>query len=430
MLLTEIHNININNHLFKEADDICFKSKNLYNKTLYIVRQEFINSSKTSGSTNYLNYNTINKLMISSQDVDYKCLPTRVSNHTLMLLDKNWSSFFKSIKDWKKNPSKYKGKPNLPNYLRKKSGRYVAEYELGAISKKKLKEGIIKLSGTNIEVPFINKDKGTLKCVRVVPTPNNMIKIEIIYEVEEVDLKLDKNNILSIDLGISNLMTLTSNVIGFQPIIINGRILKGINQFYNKSKAEMQSDLPKDIHVSKRIKRLTLKRENLMRNESHKVSKFIIDLCKKFNIGNILIGKNEGWKQDINLGGKTNQNFVGIPYNSFIEKIVYKGLLCGISVKVVEESYTSKASFLDLDILPVYKKGIKNELIFSGKRVSRGIYKSADGRLINADVNGSYNIMRKELIDLGKDLSFDMIEGLAVVPVRVKSTNDYHSFLC
>lgn len=430
MYLTETHNINKSNPLYAEVDSLCFDSKNLYNKALYIVRQEFINSSKTSGTTNYINYNAIKRIMIDTNDVDYRKLPAKVSNLTLMKLDKNWLSFFKSIKDWGKNKHKYKGKPSLPNYLYKTKGRYLVEYELGAISKKKLKDGIIKLSGTNIEIPFINKDKGKLKYVRVVPTPNDMHKIEIIYDVECKDLNLNQENILGIDLGVGNLCTLTSNVAGFVPVIVNGCIIKSINQYYNKYKGLIQLELPKGVYTSKKIKKLTLKRENQLKNELHNISTNIIRLCEKYDIGRVVVGKNNHWKTECNIGDKNTQNFVDIPYNNLLLMLKYKNELIGNKFEVVDESYSSKASFLDLDVVPSYVKGDNIDHNFSGKRIKRGLYKSADGRVINADVNGSYNIMRKVIVKEGKDFTFGEIEGLAVNPVRIKSTKDFHSFLC
>jgi putative transposase len=430
MYLTETHNIKRNHPLYQEVDSLCFDSKNLYNKALYLVRQEFIGSSLSGETANYINYNTVNRIMINTNDVDYRKLPAKVSNLTLMKLDKNWLSFFKSIKDWGKNKHKYKGKPSLPKYLPKKQGRYLVEYELGAISKTKLKDGIIKLSKTNIEIPFINKDKGQLKYVRLVPGPNDMHKIEIIYDVEEKDLKLNQENILTIDLGVSNLCTLTSNKEGFTPLIINGCIIKSINQHYNKYKGLMQSELPKGVYSSKKIKKLTLKRENQLKYELHNISSFLMKLCIKNNIGRIVVGKNEHWKTECNLGDKTNQNFVGIPYNNLLMMLDYKSKLIGNSYGIVDESYSSKASFLDLDDVPNYVKGSDVEHKFSGKRIKRGLYKSADGRVINADVNGSYNILRKVMFKEGKDFTFGEIEGLAVNPVRIKSTKDFHRFLC
>lgn len=427
MYLVEKHRINKSHSLFKEIDNLCFLSKNLYNRANYLVRQEFIETSKLkeSGLTEtaiYFNYNSINRMMIDNNDVDYCALPRKVSNQVLMSLDSNWTSFFRSIKDYVKCPSKYNGKPSLPKYKHKTKGRYFLKYEKGAISTKLLKKGIIKLSKTNIEIPFIalQKDNNlSLIEVRIVPKLNNYV-IEIVYEKKEEKYDLDYNNILGIDLGINNLMTLTSNIKGLKPEIVNGRPLKSINQYYNKQLSKFKSQLPyykegEQLKTSNKIKSLTTKRNSKVDDYLHKASKYIIDYCLMNNIGTIVIGKNKQWKNEINLGSKNNQNFVQIPFNKLISFIDYKGYLKGILVVVREESYTSKASFIDLDEIPTYSKNSEIEYKFSGKRIIRGMYRSKEGRKINADVNGSYNIIRKEF----PNCFADGIEGVAVHPVRV-----------
>jgi putative transposase len=446
MQLTEKHIITKSNSLYKEIDALCFLSKNLYNAANYTIRQEFISTTKLKkdGVVNhatYLNYYAINKLFIDSNNIEYTLLPRKVSNHTLMALDRNWRSFFASIKDWSKNPSKYKGKPNLPKYLPKTKGRYMLSYELDAISKKEIKSGFIKLSGTNIKIPFINKSENTkLKLCRIIPSANNIYTIEIVYEKQETNLNINKNNIMGIDLGVNNLATLTSNKVGYIPQIINGRPLKSYNQYYNKQRAILQEQLStnKQGKTSNKIKQLTHKRNCKVDNYIHKASKYIIEDCIKNDIGTIVIGKNDGWKQDVNMSKVNNQNFVPIPFNKLIEQIQYKGKMVGIDVILTEESYTSKASFLDLDEMPVYQKpntisnvteSIDNEstivniidknnntkkYVFSGYREHRGSYKlKGRKKRINADVNGSYNSIRKVF----SKAFADGTEGLAVVPL-------------
>lgn len=274
-----------------------------------------------------------------------------------------------------------------------------------------------------IIISFINKDiADKLCCVRIVPKLNNNYVIEIVYERKETNLNLNPDNILSIDLGINNLMTLTSNKKGIEPLLVNGRPLKSINQYFNKKLAEFKSELPFNpktgyqLGISNKIKRLTLKRNNKIEDYFHKSSKYIIDFCKANDIGIIIIGKNDGWKQEVNMGDKNNQNFVTIPFNSLIQKSSYKAKMVGINVIVREESYTSKASFLNLDVIPDYNSNEKIDYNFSGYRVDRGLYKIKGKKIyINADVNGSYNIMRKEF----PNAFVDGIEGLAVNPIRV-----------
>jgi putative transposase len=420
LILTEQHIIKKTHEFYKECDNLCFLSKNLYNKANYIVRQEFIQTTKDKQAglrenANYLNYTKINRKFVDTQDFDYTKLPRKVSNQTLMLLDNNWTSFFATIKDWNKFPSKYKGKPNIPKYLNKTKGRYILTYELGAISKPYLKKGIVSLSQSNIKIPFINKEN-EIKVVRIVPK-NNQYIIEIVYEKKEKDLKLNKGNVISIDLGINNLMTLTSNKKGYQPILVNGREIKSTNQYYNKMKANLQSKLitNNNAYTSKRISKLTNKRNNKIKHMLHVISHKFIEHCIKKDVGTIVIGKNDGWKDSVNLSAINNQKFVDIPFNQLIEKIEYKGKLVGLNIIITEESYTSKASFLDLDEIPVYDKGKGDSYKFSGYRKYRGLYK-VKGRnvVINADVNGSYNILRKVF----PNTYVNGIEGLAVVPVK------------
>lgn len=408
--------IDKNHSLYNEIDKLCFLSKNLYNAGNYIVRQEFFESSKLkeSGLTDnaiWIRYNDLTKLMINNSD--YVSLPRKVSQQTLMILDRNWKSFFKSIKDYSLNPDKYSGRPKPPSYKDKKKGRFILTYTDQSISKKELKNGLIHLSGTNIILPFINKQYD-IQQVRIVPMSNMVYKIEIVYDRPIQDLKLNKDNILGIDLGLKNLITITSNQKGFNSLIIKGGVLKSINQYYNKQLAVYQSYLPKDIKTSNKINKLTSKRNKKIKHHMHEYSKYVIDLCKTNNIGVIIIGVNKGWKQDINIGSKNNQNFVSIPFSQLRQMIKYKAELCGITYIEQEESYTSKASFLDSDNIPVYKK--EKEYTFSGKRIKRGLYKSKKGLIINADVNGSYNIIRKAI----PNVFTDGIEGVVVHPNEVK----------
>ena len=195
--------------------------------------------------------------------------------------------------------------------------------------------------------------------MRIIPKVNYYV-IEVVYESQQVKLNLPEHQVASVDLGVNNLATVTSNKKGFQPIIINGRPVKSINQFYNKKKAQLQS-LLKDGQSSDRIQRLSTKRNFKISDYLHKASRYIINRLIENDIGTLIIGNNPNWKQGINIGKKNNQNFVQIPFFQFIEQLKYKAELVGIKVIVHEESYTSKASFLDLDDLPIYQKGVKHK---------------------------------------------------------------------
>jgi len=256
-----------------------------------------------------------------------------------------------------------------------------------------LRAGIIALSKTNIKIPT-KITPALVKEVRIVPGTDCYI-IEVIYE--KINNLSAKNNeaIASIDLGLNNLIALTSNQVGFQPILVNGRPLKSINQFYNKKKASLQEKLPRGIRASKRILRITRCRNQKINNYLHHTSHFIVNTLVKNSIKMLVIGKNSGQKQEINIGKANNQNFVNIPHSKLIEQLAYKCELVGIKVIESEESYTSVSSFLDSDPIPVYGDDNAKLVKFSGKRIKRGLYRSNTGKLINSDVNGSYNILRK-----------------------------------
>jgi putative transposase len=374
----EQHQINKHHPMYKVIDEYCFKSKNLYNYANYIIRQEFIHNGK------YLNSNVLDK-MLQKEDC-YKLLGSQASQKTLQLLDNNWKSFFIAIKDWKRNPSKYLGMPKLPKY-KNKDGRFIfmlkniqCSIENGYLrfSFKPLKQfnNIIK---TNI--------KNKLMQVRFIPK-SSIYVMEIVYEIE-INVQYEKTaNILGIDLGLNNFATLTNNI-GLKPIVINGKIMKSYNQYYNKKLAYYKSMLKKinNKNWSNKLDQLTLQRFNKMKNVMHKASKFIVNYCMDNNIDTIVIGNNSGWKQECNLG-KITQGFVQIPYEIFISQLQYKGENNNIKVIVTEESYTSGTSFIDNE-LPIKENYNKS------RRVQRGLFKSNGGLLINADVNGSYQIIKK-----------------------------------
>ncbi len=407
MRLVERHIIQKNHRFYPEIDRLCFLSKNLYNYANYLVRQSFIFENT------YRNYNDIQKNLQSQSD--YKAMPAKVSQQVLMIIEKNWKSFLAANNAYKETPSKFKGRPRLPGYKHKIKGRNVVVYTRQAISKKQLLKGLINLSKTEIYLKT-KVDTSKIKQVRLVPRLNHYV-IEVIYEADKQQYELEENRYASIDIGLNNLATLTFNQAGIKPLLINGRPLKSINQYYNKVKSDLQS-LERENPSSKKLKKLCNKREFKINDYLHKASRLIIDTLINEKIATLIIGHNTEWKQKINLGRRNNQNFVSIPYNKLIEMLSYKAEMVGIKVIITEESYTSKASFLDNDCLPVYQKDQKNQVTFSGKRVQRGLYRASNRKLINADVNGSLNIMRKAVPN-----AFGYgIEGVVVHPVRVTPT--------
>ncbi|RLP89128.1 transposase [Geobacillus stearothermophilus] len=390
----EQHQINSYHYLYHYCNDLCFKSKNLYNYANYIVRQEFINNNE------WIRYNSLDKMLKHEQV--YKELPAQTSQQILRLLDKNWKSFFKAIKDWIKNKEKYLGKPKLPKY-KKKNGRNVVIF---TNQQCKIKDGYIKFPKTDLKLK--TKVIEGLQQVRIVPK-GSIYVIEVVYKKEIPNMIRESNRVVGIDLGLNNFVTMVNNI-GETPIVINGKGVKSINQYYNKQKAYFQSILKKQngLDWSKRLEKLTLKRNNKIKDFMHKASRHVVDWCVKHNIDTIVIGKNDNWKQEVDLGKRLNQAFVQIPYDMFIHQLQYKAEEQGVRVIVTEESYTSKCSFLDME-------EIKKQKQYKGKRIKRGLFQSEKGILINADVNGAYNIIRKVF----PKAFADGIEGVGLHPVKL-----------
>jgi putative transposase len=377
MQLVEQHVIKPNSPFWQEVDSAAFASKNLFNLALYEMRQKFFASGFV------YSYESLYHL-VKMTDA-YKGLPAKVSQQVLKGVDKAWKGYFAAHIEWVKDPSQCLSEPKIPRYKDKTGGRNVLTYTIQAIGSKLLRIGQVALSGLK---NLVLKTKQTaIDCVRVVPKKTHYV-VEIIYTVDTQPTNLDYTLAAGIDLGLNNLAVIASNKSGFQPVVVNGRPLKSINQFYNKRKAELQSALGSDKAKSHRIDRLTDKRNRRIHHYLHTTSRKVIDLLVKNDIGLLVVGKNNGWKQEIGIGKRNNQNFVSIPHARFIEMLTYKAELVGIKLVLTEESHTSKCSFLDLE-------DIKHHDKYQGKRIKRGLFRSSSGKLINADLNGAYNIIRK-----------------------------------
>ena len=354
---------------FVQLDELCFLSKNLYNVALYHIRQYYKETGK------YLQYNKLTKILSDSNNIDYRAIPyAQSAQQVLRQVDKQYKAFYVSIKSKKMQDKKVR----LPKYKDKENGRNIFVYTNQCA---KVSNNIVYLK-TKQGILSFNTIADNIQQVRLVPKGNHIV-VEIIYNVE-YKLKEDNNRYASIDLGLDNLCTLASNVT--QSIIVNGKPLKSINHHYNKTKARLQSKLSNNKHTSKKINRLTLKRNRKIKDYMHKVSRKIVDYIEANSLNTLFVGKNAGWKDSINLGKTNNQNFVSIPYNMLIQMLEYKCKLAGINVVIVNEAYTSKCSFLD-------RENISKHDSYAGRRVRRGLFISNRGILINADINGSLNIM-------------------------------------
>ena len=381
----ERHIVKSSSPFFDVLIDFCHKSKNLYNHANFIIRQKFISNGK------WIRYNELDRILKADTEyADYADMPTAQSaQQTLRLIDKNWKSFFKSIKDWSKHKEKYLGKPKLPKYLKKNS-----KYLLILTNQNcKIKDEYIHFpkvfKGFMIKPKFLErKDYKSFQQVRIIPH-RDKLTIELIYEIKTCEKKLDNNRYVGIDFGVNNLATVANNI-GETAFIINGRPLKSTNQFYNKQISHYREICKRmnDKDYSERMNRLTDKRNAKVDDYLHKASRKIINYCLKQDICTIVIGKNKEWKQEVNMGKKNNQNFIQIPFARFIEMIQYKAEEYGIAVVLTEESYTSGTSFID-------GESPTKDNYNKSRRIKRGLFKSNNGILINADLNGAYQIIKK-----------------------------------
>ncbi len=387
----------------KQLGDLCHISKNLYNESNYDIRQEFINNGK------YISYNSLYPEKRSSENAIQ--LPAQTVQQILRNLEKNWLSFFRSIKEWKKRPEKYKSMPRLPGY-KKKDGEHILFFTNQNCS---IKDGALrfpkKCNFMGVRTKIKNED---LQQVRILPKGVGYL-VEIVYWNHVKPKELDGTRRLNIDPGLKNLVTLVNNI-DQQPIAIKGNIPKSINQYFNKKYAKIlhQFDM-QGIKESKRFYMLINKRNRKIKNFFHVVTKHIIDYCIKNNIGVIVIGHNPGQKQKINIGKKNNQKFVQLPFTMLTRQMQYKGEEAGIDVIIQEESHTSKCSVLD-------KEPIEHHDVYLGKRISRGLFRSAQGKIINADVQGGYNIGFKAFPNTFTQVEVDRIEDVGLHPLK-------HSFI-
>ena len=393
---------------YEEMDDLCFKSKNLYNATLYAVRQSFIKNGE------YLNYYRINKIFTEENNVDYRALPAKVSKYTQMLVDFAMKSFFALVK--KKKKREYDKKVRLPRYLDKTKGRMTIHYERKALSFKKRK-GFIHLSKTEIYVKLpedLNEDD--IKFARIVPG-SGKFTVEIGYE-REPEPQVMTGSYASIDPGVNNLVTMIDTVTK-NPVIINGRPLKSINQWYNKKIAEIRSETERlhGKYWSRNMSSVTNRRNNKIKDYMHKASSYIVNHLVSNRIGTLIIGEIKEWKQDTNMYKVNNQNFVCIPFEMLKSMLEYKCRLAGIEVVRQDEAYTSKCSFLEDEEIKKHEK-------YMGTRPKRGCYKTSSGRKVNADVNSACNIMKKYLLKVAgncTNLLHELVEVFSTPCLKIKT---------
>jgi len=396
---------------FRNLKYLCHIAKNLKNQAIYNVRQHYFKNKK------YLSYNENYKMLKNSEN--YKKLNSNMAQQILKEVDESFKSFFALLKLAKNG--QYNGKIKLPNYLDKDG------FTTLVIGFVRLKDDMLIIPYSNsfrkthkeiaIKLPPVLKGK-KIKEIRIIPKQHSRyFEIQYTYEVKEIQRELNENNVLGIDLGIDNLCTCVTNT--GASFIIDGRKLKSTNQYYNKINAKLQSikDKQKIERTTLRQKRITRKRNNRINDYLSKAARTIVNYCLNNDIGKLVLGYNEDFQRNSNIGSINNQNFVNIPYGKLRDKLIYLCKLYGIELKLQEESYTSKASFFDGDEIPIYDKENLQEYIFSGKRIKRGLYQTSTGKLINADCNGALNILRKSKV---VDLSILYNRGELNTPKRIR----------
>lgn len=389
ILYTRKIQIKRTNQAYKNLDQMMFLSKNLYNTCLYRERQTFFvkrdcqDLEVQKELKSYLTNFDLSKQLQDENQIDYRALPQAVSQQVCKHVYDDYLSFFSKRKSDRS--------AQIPHYLHKTKGRHKLSFPKTAISIKELRKGFIKLS--SVDTKFRIPDGINYQYIQQVDVIKRAghIQVLVMYKAPKVTLKVDNGKCLGVDLGLNNLATVVSNFKGFKPIIYDGKPLKALNQKYNKYSSKLKSKLKikgKEKYISNKILSLTRNRYNFVEDYFHKISKDIINQAVSNGVTTIIVGNNNLWKQEINLGKRNNQNFMQIPFEKLIFKLKYKALAKGIRVITTEESYTSKCSFFDNEDVCKHKD-------YQGKRIHRGLFRTSDKKTVNSDVNGALNIIRK-----------------------------------
>lgn len=399
---------------YKLLRELCHLSKNIYNESIYNIRQHYF----AEGS--FLKYEANYHVMKTSEN--YKRLGVQLAQQTMRCADASFRSFFKLlqlVKDKKFSSAAV----NIPHYL-DKNGFYALHIpEVRILDNYFCVPTSVNLRHEygfqmRIRIPDKLKDK-KIRQAHIIPHHNGKyFEVRYMFDSEEIDKpQLDKNKFLGIDLGVNNLATCVTN--SGESFILDGKRLKSLNQWYNKETARLSSIKDKQ-HIKYRTNlqyRITRKRNNQVKDYIYCASKYIINYCLDNKISNIVIGYNEGFQQNSDIGKRNNQNFTFIPFGQLKFRIQFLADRLGINVILQEESYTSQASFFDNDNVPTYNPRNPVKYAFSGRRVNRGLYTTANGTKVNADINGALNILKKCNLT---DLSILQARGKVVIPSRIR----------
>lgn len=425
--------------IFKFAEKNSALAKNLYNAALFRIRQVFTGWDKTNRTEleqsvfdeientkaacksfscrKVLSYTSLRKILVANNNPDYYAgLPMQTAEAVIKRAVFNFKNWLTLLKDWKKHPNKYSGKPRMPKYCKSSKKSFVVTNQDAIIYECnednyigcKLKLPGVKMEGTTkndrIPISYITH-KDDLREVEFKPLYGKYMMIFVVNKPDN-QISVDMPNMIGVDFGVDNIATLVCT--DKTSVVYKGGAILSENQIFAKRKAKAVSEITKghpNMHVeSKRLNSLSLHHECFVKDQLHKISSSIIEFCLNHNVGTIVIGSNKNWKQKNDIGKVNNQNFNSIPHYKLKQMIQYKAENYGIRVIEQEESYTSKADVTAKDIIPVYGE-TKVKPVFSGKRIERGLYFCSKGYCINADCNGAANILRKAFPDIWDNVS-------------------------
>ena len=380
---------------------LCHISKNLFNQTNYILRQQFMKKERMAG------YNGLVRLFQTPSDEEernnYRKLPAQTAQWTIRKVTQAWNSFFRSMKEYRKHPERFHGRPKIPGYMNK-DGEFLLIF---TNQQCRIGNGILRFPKIMEMEVKTRLENVNLREVRIVPQGIGYA-VEIVYEKEISDLDNGRpERTMGIDIGVRNIVTIGDSI-PEKGIAVRGGVPKSINQFFNKEYARLKSISDRQLgsrRLTSREKKLFMKRNRKLKDVMHKLSRAVVNYAISREIDTIVIGHNNGWKQDADMGRKNNQNFVQIPFNKLIQQIRYKSEEAGIRVVIQEESHTSKASFLD-------HESVEHHDEYKGRRTERGVFRSSSGTLIHADLNAAYNIIKKAI----PEAFANGIEGIGLYP--------------
>ena len=434
MYRTRQFHVKKNSRLYDYCRTMCRNSAILYNRANFILRQfatafdsfdakkplysnqmevyhlvmDILGGTKYLRGNKWLSYGALDRILKVTKDTAYYALPAQANQQTLKLLIRDYGSFFCAIKAYQNNASAFTGRPRLPGYIKDKGLKTAILTNQICVIKE---ERFLKLPGTRVRLNLGKGVCGTLKEVRIKPACGRFV-IDVVLQAKDTGIipedndklleelqaveSVDDIRVMAIDPGTENIIAAVNNF-GNRPFVIKGGIIKSINQYYNKELARLSSAARRcnGRYRTKRMDELTGRRNRRIKDCFHKISRELVDYAKSNHVDVVVMGHNVSQKQGIHIGHVNNQNFVQIPMAVLAGMLRYKLAANGIKFVLTEESYTSKADFLAGDEIPEYRKEDGEKHFFSGRRISRGLYRHYDGTITNADINGAGNILRK-----------------------------------